>query len=83
MRLFVWGFGLGLPLLSLLALLKSYHDLDLKGQSEWDRAAGTQSTAGEIAGLGYLWVASGTLIVVGSKIWGLVMRFYEIGRGPI
>lgn len=70
--LFVWGFGLGVPLLSLVALFNSYSDLENDDPTHWDRKASTLSEARVIHGAAYAWLVIGFLLAIGDKLFGMV-----------
>jgi uncharacterized RDD family membrane protein YckC len=69
--MFWWGFGCGIPFVSLFMLARSYSELENDGETCWDGAACAQSRARSIEGVGYFWIALGVVIVIASKSAGM------------
>ncbi|MEA3032960.1 MAG: hypothetical protein QOH86_976 [Sphingomonadales bacterium] len=75
----LWGVGLGLPLIQLLMLLRSYDELENRPPTLWDRSAGSVVLARPVAGLQLAGVVLGTVLLVALKIWDLIERLSRGG----
>ncbi len=68
---FVWGLGVGIPLLGFPAMIASYNRLMAEGQTAWDRATGLTVVQ---RGSGWLgWSVLATTLAVGS--WMLLDKW--------
>lgn len=79
-NLFWWGFGLALPLLSLLMLAQSYNDLENDGVTRWDRWVKAQSSARVIKGAAYAWLVLGAIIAIAAKSFGIIALMMDIAK---
>jgi hypothetical protein len=74
LSLLVWGVGLGLPLISLFAMIRSYADLEIEHESKWDRQVGSVVLGRMLKGWQMAGLILGTIIVVILKIWAGMSR---------
>lgn len=80
LHLLFWGAGLGLPLIGLLCMVRSYFDLENDNRTRWDAAAGSLVEARGIAGWQLAGVIVGTVLVAAIKMMDMVDRL--MGFGP-
>jgi hypothetical protein len=70
LRVLIWGVGLGIPLLGLLAMITSFETVNKGEPARWDEAAGLAVEARRVAGWQLVGVIVGTAVVVGMMLWG-------------
>lgn len=72
--LLIWGIGLGIPLLSLAMLVRSYSEVEPAGIAKWDASSGLRVEEAPIKGWRLAGVVVGTAIVLACLLLSLVMR---------
>ena len=82
-ELSVWtrGYGLGVPVVNLFCLFRSYSHLEEHGATVWDEAQDLVVEHGSLEGPRILGLMLCIAVVLGGILWNLSSRFQALGAG--